>query len=321
MTGEFLMEGGFTLVKGYVSVEVLPDSVLLSIVPEYDIFTGGSRGSPLFRFTGNLSLSNKDIEVEVSLAGKKDVRTMRLDGTPFYIDDSWDTSGDCKANVTVYGEGIPGGRLSKDFTVNASDSAMYSKDELMESIHELVKKMSKRPRVASIMDGVDNHNGRTTEIMRDIFRRVAEYQIKYDQGNEGLLEKHQVVRSFREMCDNGGNCLDISCLFAACLHSVGLHPVMVFTVNHVIVGTVIDYGDIGVLTHSGQEDCKEIELPIDERVNGYRYITNIKAILIEPTSLCRGSDVSFEGALVTSKEKLGTDMTVVPVGLRLLNSR
>lgn len=135
---------------------------------------------------------------------------------------------------------------------------------------------------------------RVLQITSALFQAVRQKEIVYSAMPPSFEKIGQRIRLIDKVITTKfGNCIDISLLFAAVLESVDLNPIVIFTEGHAFVGVWL-------------EDKRfENGINYDQAAISKRVARGIRdLVIVETTALCKGHNVSFQGAIAAAEVQL-----------------
>lgn len=135
---------------------------------------------------------------------------------------------------------------------------------------------------------------RVLQMVSAIYKSIQNLDLIYSAMPPSFEKNGQRIRLVDTVLETKfGNCIDISLLFAACLEAIDLNPIIVVTEGHAFVGVWLDDQRFDGMVN------------FDQAAISKRIASGIKEIaLIESTSLCRGTQISFKDAMNSAETQL-----------------
>lgn len=135
---------------------------------------------------------------------------------------------------------------------------------------------------------------RILEMMRAIYKAIQSEQIVYSALPPSYEERGQRLRLLDVIASKRfGNCIDISLLYAACLEAIDLNPIIIVTKGHAFVGCWLHNDKFSEIINE------------DKTAITKRFAKGISEIVvIESTSVCKGTDISFNEAIDLAEANL-----------------
>ena len=135
---------------------------------------------------------------------------------------------------------------------------------------------------------------RVLQMVSAIYKAIQNLDLIYSSMPPSFEKSGQRIRLVDTILEaKFGNCIDISLLFAACLEAIDLNPIIVVTEGHAFVGVWLD------------DQRFDGMINFDQAAISKRIASGIKEIaLIESTSLCRGTQISFKNAMNSAETQL-----------------
>ncbi|HEX7869399.1 MAG TPA: DUF3320 domain-containing protein, partial [Chryseobacterium sp.] len=151
---------------------------------------------------------------------------------------------------------------------------------------------------------------RVLQMVSAIYKAIQNLDLIYSAMPPSFEKSGQRIRLVDTVLETKfGNCIDISLLFAACLEAIDLNPIIVVTEGHAFVGVWLDDQRFDGMVN------------FDQAAISKRIASGIKEIaLIESTSLCRGSNISFKDAMNSAETQL-MDSSRFLLSLDIKNAR
>lgn len=135
---------------------------------------------------------------------------------------------------------------------------------------------------------------RVLQIMSALFTAIQNEQLIYSSlapGYEKIGQRLRLLNTIQR--ERFANCIDISLLFAACLEAADLHPIIIIVECHAFVGCWLRNDKF-------HEVVNDDKTAITKRMSrGIREIA-----VVEATTMCRGSDLTFSEALQRGEAQL-----------------
>lgn len=128
---------------------------------------------------------------------------------------------------------------------------------------------------------------RILQMVFAIYNTIRNYDLIYSSLPPSFEQSGQRIRLIDQVLETRfGNCIDISLVFAACLEAIDLHPIIVMTNGHAFVGLWLE------------DNQFDTTINWDQAAISKRIAHGIKDIvLIESTSLCKGSNLGFKDTI------------------------
>ncbi len=151
---------------------------------------------------------------------------------------------------------------------------------------------------------------RVLQMVSAIYKSIQNLELIYSAMPPSFEKNGQRIRLVDTVLETKfGNCIDISLLFAACLEAIDLNPIIVVTEGHAFVGVWLDDQRFDGMVN------------FDQAAISKRIASGIKEIaLIESTSLCRGTQISFKDAMNFAETQL-MDSSRFLLSLDIKNAR
>ncbi|MBD8084196.1 DUF3320 domain-containing protein [Chryseobacterium caseinilyticum] len=151
---------------------------------------------------------------------------------------------------------------------------------------------------------------RVLQMVSAIYKSIQNLDLIYSSMPPSFEKNGQRIRLVDTVLETKfGNCIDISLLFAACLEAIDLNPIIVVTEGHAFVGVWLD------------DQRFDGMINLDQKAISKRIASGIKEIaLIESTSLCRGTQISFKDAMNSAETQL-MDSSRFLLSLDIKNAR
>ena len=151
---------------------------------------------------------------------------------------------------------------------------------------------------------------RVLQMVSAIYKSIQNLDLIYSSMPPSFEKNGQRIRLVDTVLETKfGNCIDISLLFAACLEAIDLNPIIVVTEGHAFIGVWLDDQRFDGMVN------------FDQAAISKRIASGIKEIaLIESTSLCRGTQISFKDAMNSAETQL-MDSSKFLLSLDVKNTR
>ncbi|MGX9986918.1 DUF3320 domain-containing protein [Soonwooa purpurea] len=135
---------------------------------------------------------------------------------------------------------------------------------------------------------------RVLQMTSALYKAIQNQELIYSALPPSFENQGQRIRLVEQIMETKfGNCIDITLLFASCLEAIDLNPIIIFTKGHAFVGVWL-------------EDLRfDAMINFDQAAISKRIASGIKEIaIIETTTLCKGSSISFSKAMASAEKQL-----------------